>query len=124
MLSSLGATVKTVNMHEAKTHLSKLVAEAVAGEPFLIAKAGKPLVKVEVIDEKPEKTSRLGFMADQGHNWVVPEDFDTFMQDEIIEMFYGEGDGQKFAGLDFPFPEPGDEDQRLQRPAGWQKDKK
>ena len=113
--------MKTVNMHEAKTHLSKLVAAAVAGEPFLIAKAGKPLVKVEVIEEKPEeKLSRLGFLEGQ---WKVPENFDTFMQDEIIEMFYGEGDGQKFAGLDSPYPEPGDEDQRLQRPAGWEKGK-
>jgi prevent-host-death family protein len=114
--------VKTVNMHEAKTHLSKLVAEAVAGEPFLIAKAGKPLVKVEVIEDKPEeKPSRLGFLEGQ---WKVPEDFDTFMQDEILEMFYGEGNGQKFAGLDFPYPEPGDPDQRLRHPAGWQKGEK
>ena len=37
--------LKTVKMHEAKTHLSKLVAAAVAGEPFVIAKAGKPLVR-------------------------------------------------------------------------------
>ncbi len=114
--------MKTVNMHEAKTHLSKLVAGAVAGEPFLIAKAGKPLVKVELIQEEPkDKPSRLGFLEGQ---WKVPDNFDTFMQDEIIEMFYGEGDGQKFAGLDFPFPKPDDEDQRLQRPAGWEKDKK
>ena len=117
--------MKTVNMHEAKTHLSKLVAEAAAGQPFLIAKAGKPLVKVEVFNETPGKQPRrLGFMLDQGHTYRIPEDFNTFMQDEIIEMFEGEGDGQKFAGLDFPFPEPGDPDQRLQRPAGWQKDKK
>ena len=46
--------MKVVNMHEAKTHLSKLVAGAVAGEPFLIAKAGKPLVKVVPVEEKPQ----------------------------------------------------------------------
>jgi len=40
----------TVNMHEAKTQLSRLVAKAAAGEPFVIAKAGKPLVKVVALD--------------------------------------------------------------------------
>ena len=102
--------MKTVNMHEAKTHLSKLVAAAVAGEPFVIAKAGKPLVKVEPLEDKP-KPRRLGFLEGQ---FKVPDDLDTYMKDEIEEMFYGIGDGQKFAGLDFPSPKPGDPDQRLQ----------
>ncbi len=116
--------MKIVNMHEAKTHLSKLVAEAVAGEPFVIARAGKPLVKVEVIrDEPKDKPRRLGFMMDQGSTWKIPEDFNSLMQDEINEMFNGEGDGTKFAGLDFPYPEPDDDDQRMVRPAGWQKEK-
>ena len=43
--------MRTVNIHEAKTHLSRLLDEAVKGEPFIIAKAGKPLVKVTRIDE-------------------------------------------------------------------------
>ncbi len=102
--------MKVVNMHEAKTHLSKLVAGAVAGEPFLIAKAGKPLVKVVPVEE-PVKPRRLGFMEGQ---FKVPEDFNTSMQDEIIDMFCGVSDGQKFAGLDFPFPKPDDPDQRVQ----------
>ena len=38
--------MKTINIHEAKTHLSRLVDQVVNGEPFVIAKAGKPLVKV------------------------------------------------------------------------------
>lgn len=103
--------MKTVNMHEAKTHLSKLVAEAVAGEPFLIAKAGKPMVKVEVVQKEEPKLRRLGFLEGQ---CKLPDNFDTFMADDIDEMFHGVGDGQKFAGLDFPFPKPGDPDQRLQ----------
>ena len=104
--------MKTVNMHEAKTHLSKLVAEAVAGEPFLIAKAGKPLVKVMREEQEPKKPlRRLGFLEGQ---LQVPDDLDPSMQAEMEEMFYGVGDGQKFAGLDFPFPKPGDPDQRLQ----------
>ncbi len=104
--------MKTVNMHEAKTRLSKLVAEAVAGEPFLIAKAGKPLVKVEPIAEEP-KTRRLGFAV--GKMGPIPDEFfDPALDEEIAEMFYGIGDGQKFAGLDFPYPKPGDPDQRMQ----------
>lgn len=77
--------MKTVNMHEAKTHLSKLVAEAVAGEPFLIAKAGKPLVKVMPIEEKP-RVRRLGILEGQ---MSVPENFfDPKLDDEIAELFH------------------------------------
>ena len=56
--------MKSVNMHEAKTNLSRLVAEAAKGEAFVIAKAGKPLVKVVPLDAPaPRKMRRLGFMA-------------------------------------------------------------
>ena len=80
--------MKTVNMHEAKTHLSRLVDQAAGGEPFVIAKAGKPLVKVVPLDEATEpKKSRLGFLAGQ---ISVPDDFDTMGQEEIEKMFYGE----------------------------------
>ena len=41
--------MKTVNIHEAKTQLSKLVEAASKGEPFIIAKAGKPIVKVTAL---------------------------------------------------------------------------
>jgi prevent-host-death family protein len=76
--------MKTVNMHEAKTHLSKLVDLAAKGEPFIIAKAGKPMVKVTAILRKPPQ--RIGFMEGQ---FEVPDDFDTMFQKEIEEMFYG-----------------------------------
>ena len=52
----------TVNMHEAKTQLSRLVDQAVKGEPFVIAKAGKPMVKVAALDA-PTAPQRLGFMT-------------------------------------------------------------
>lgn len=79
--------MRTVNMHEAKTHLSRLVDRAAKGEPFIIAKAGKPLVKVVPLDAPPEREiKRLGFMPDL----EVPDDFDTMCQDEIEKMFYGE----------------------------------
>jgi prevent-host-death family protein len=81
--------MRTVNMHEAKTHLSRLVDRAAKGEPFIIAKAGKPLVKVVPLDAAPAgEIKRLGFMP--GIN--VPDDFDTMFQDEIEKMFYGEDD--------------------------------
>jgi prevent-host-death family protein len=77
----------TVNIHEAKTQLSKLVEQAVEGEPFIIAKAGKPLVKVTRL-ETPSGTQvrRLGFMAGQ---IIVPDDFDR-MGCEVIEKLFGE----------------------------------
>ena len=76
--------MKTVNMHDAKTNLSRLVAAAVAGEPFIIARAGKPLVKVEALEQPEAPASRLGFMAGK---IKVPDDFDTMFEDEIAEMF-------------------------------------
>ncbi len=79
--------MRTINIHEAKTHLSRLVEEAVAGEPFIIAKAGKPLVKVIPLNapEAPQ-VKRLGFMAGQ---ITVPDDFDTMGEADIIRMFNG-----------------------------------
>jgi len=79
--------MRTVNMHEAKTHLSRLVDRAAQGEPFIIAKSGKPLVKVVPLDapEKPE-VKRIGFLEGQ---FNIPDDFDTMFAEEIEEMFYG-----------------------------------
>ncbi|MCY4058564.1 MAG: type II toxin-antitoxin system prevent-host-death family antitoxin [Gammaproteobacteria bacterium] len=83
--------MRTVNMHQAKTHLSRLVGEAVDGEPFVIARAGKPLVRVTALDAKsPAKKSRLGFLDGQ---FEVPEDFDTMLADEIQAMFEGKYKG-------------------------------
>jgi prevent-host-death family protein len=77
----------TVNIHEAKTHLSRLIAKAAKGEPFIIAKAGKPMVKVTSIDApEPKKMRRIGFMKGQ---FKVPDDIKTMFKDEIEEMFYG-----------------------------------
>lgn len=82
--------MRTVNIHEAKTHLSRLVELAAKGEPFVIAKAGKPMVKVVPLDAPAEKKMRrLGFMDGQIE---VPDDFDRMGQEEIERMFYGEPD--------------------------------
>ena len=76
----------TVNIHEAKTHLSRLVAQAARGETVIIAKAGKPLVKLVPVDA-PAKRSRIGFMKGE---IKVPDDFDTMGQEEIEHLFYGQ----------------------------------
>jgi prevent-host-death family protein len=78
--------MQTVNIHEAKTYLSKLVEQAVNGEPFIIAKAGKPLVKVASISA-PKAKRRLGFMKGQ---FKVPKDFDQMGRKEIEAMFQGD----------------------------------
>jgi len=81
--------MKTVNIHEAKTHLSRLVDRAVEGEPFVIAKSGKPLVKVMALGAPdPGEAKRLGFLAGQ---ISVPDDFDQMGQAEIEAAFGGGG---------------------------------
>ena len=78
----------TVNIHEAKTHLSKLVERAANGEPFVIAKAGKPLVKVTALDTPTARqVRRLGFMAGE---IAVPDDFGRMGSVQIEELFGGD----------------------------------
>ncbi len=79
----MSADTLTVNIHEAKTHLSRLVDQAAKGRSFVIAKAGKPLVKVTALDA-PRAPRRLGFLA--GHI-EVPDDFNEMGADEIAERF-------------------------------------
>ena len=73
----------TINIHEAKTQLSKLVDQAVKGEAFVIAKAGKPLVRVAGLDS-PAAPQRLGFLDGE---IVVPKDFDRMGEAEIAALF-------------------------------------
>ena len=72
-----------VNIHEAKTHLSRLVDQAAAGDGFVIAKSGKPMVKVSAVDTPPEK-KRIGFLTGE---IAVPDDFDRMAQDDIAGLF-------------------------------------
>ncbi len=78
--------MRSVNIHEAKTQLSKLVDQAVDGDPFIIAKAGRPLVKVVPLDT-PKAARRLGFMED---TFQVPDDFDEMGKAEMESLFHGE----------------------------------
>jgi prevent-host-death family protein len=75
----------TYNIHEAKTHLSRLIELAAKGEPFVIAKAGKPMVKVMALDApEPPQMKRIGSMAGEIE---VPDDFDRMGSEEIERMF-------------------------------------
>ena len=81
-------SMKSINIHEAKTQLSRLVDQAASGKPFIIAKAGKPLVKVTPLDTPIGKqVRRLGFLAGQ---FSIPDDFDQMGGAEIERMFDGE----------------------------------
>jgi prevent-host-death family protein len=75
----------TANIHEAKTHLSRLVEQAASGETVIIAKAGKPLVKLVPVDA-PSAPRRIGFLDGQ---FKIPDDFDRMGSAEIEAMFYG-----------------------------------
>ena len=82
--------METVNIHKAKTNLSKLVDEAAKGKPFIIAKAGKPMVKVVPLDApEPKKKQRLGFLKKEQVS--IPDDFDTLYADEIVKLFENDG---------------------------------
>jgi prevent-host-death family protein len=82
------SAMRTVNIHEAKTHLSRLIDRAAKGESFVIAKSGKPMVKVVAIDTPAAaETRRVGFMAGQ---FSVPEDFDRMAGEEIENIFGGD----------------------------------
>lgn len=74
--------MKTVNIHEAKTHLSRLLEGVANGESFVIAKSGKPVAKVTPVLEKSPQ--RIGFMKGQ---FEVPDDFNSLFAEEIRSMF-------------------------------------
>ena len=75
--------MKSVNLHEAKNHLSQLVARAAEGEAFIITKAGKPVARVIAYDSPEEgQQKRIGFMAGE---FTVPDDFDRMGENETAD---------------------------------------
>jgi prevent-host-death family protein len=79
-----------VNIHEAKTHLSRLLQRVAKGGSVMIAKAGKPIAQlVPAGAQQPVKAQRLGFMTGQV---TVPDDFDR-MGEQQIEALFGGGQG-------------------------------
>ena len=79
--------MKQVNIHDAKTHLSRLVAEAVEGRPFVIAKAGQPMVEVRAVPASGGVAGRIGFLAPSGTQARV-KDIDA---EGIQHLFEGNG---------------------------------
>lgn len=81
--------MRTIEIHEAKRHLPRLVQEVADGDPFVITRDGRPLVKVVSVETpEPAEARRTGFMADE---ISVPPDFDGMGSTEIEAMFDGEG---------------------------------
>jgi prevent-host-death family protein len=79
--------MKTVNIHEAKTHLSKLLEQVAKGESFVIAKSGKPIAKLTPLGAPVgNQARRTGFMKGQ---ISVPDDFDRMGSKEIEQVFGG-----------------------------------
>lgn len=78
--------MRQVNIHEAKTNLSRLIERAVNGEPFVIAKSGKPMVTVSAYAPPFDPAKRLGFLKSE---LEVPDDFDSMGSEEILAMFDG-----------------------------------
>ena len=76
----------TVNMHAAKTHLSRLVEKAAAGEEIIIAKAGVPVARLTALKPATPKKRVLGMFKGQLN---VPDDFDAPLPDDILDMFEG-----------------------------------
>ncbi len=78
--------MQTVNIHEAKTHFSRLVDEAAAGEEIIIAKAGKPMAKLVPLEAPKKHGVRVGSLVGMG---TVPDDFDDPLPDEVLAAFEG-----------------------------------
>ncbi len=77
--------MQTVNIHAAKTHLSRLVDAAANGEEIVIARAGKPVARLVPL-AAPKKKRVLGTMAGM---FNMPDDFDTPLPDDLLDLFEG-----------------------------------
>jgi prevent-host-death family protein len=77
--------MKTVNIHAAKTHLSRLVEDVAAGEEVIIAKHGKPMVRLVPLDAAAKKRV-LGRLAGKIR---IPDDFDDPLPDDMLKSFLG-----------------------------------
>ncbi|MFQ5773567.1 MAG: type II toxin-antitoxin system Phd/YefM family antitoxin [Kiloniellaceae bacterium] len=75
--------MKTVNIHEAKTHLSRLVDEAASGEEIVIARSGKPVARLIRL-EQPSRTRKPGRL--KGKIWIA-DDFDAPLPPDLARDF-------------------------------------
>jgi len=86
--------MKTYNIHEAKTHFSKLVRDAMAGEEIVIAKAGVPILRLDKIE--PQSDERI-FGSLKRHKFTMPTDEEWKRMDEEIAKDMYDGIERKFA---------------------------
>jgi prevent-host-death family protein len=77
--------VTIINIHEAKTHLSRIVEEVAAGAEVIIAKAGRPVARLVPL-EPAVKTKRLGLLKGA---FEIPDDFDAPLPSRLLEAFEG-----------------------------------
>ena len=77
--------MQTVNIHEAKTHLSRLLEQVAGGEEIIIAKAGKAIARLVPLDAAPKKR-QLGLLKGKLN---VPDDFDAPLTDDDLALFEG-----------------------------------
>jgi prevent-host-death family protein len=77
---------RTVNIHEAKTHLSRLVEEASKGGEVIIAKAGKPIARLLPVQVVTTRRT-LGVLAGK---FIVPPDFDAPLPTQVLDEFEGD----------------------------------
>jgi prevent-host-death family protein len=75
-----------VNIHEAKTHFSRLLQKVAAGEEVVIARAGVPIARLVAVEPKKAQTRPLGM--DEGRIWIA-DDFDAPLPDDLLKAFYG-----------------------------------
>jgi prevent-host-death family protein len=75
-----------VNIHQAKTHFSRLLQRVAAGEEVVIARAGVPVARLVAVEPKKGKTRPLGM--DEGRIWIA-DDFDAPLPDDLLKEFYG-----------------------------------
>lgn len=86
---SMGWAMRQINIHEAKTHLSRLVEQAAEGEVVVVAKAGKPIAKLTALSAvEPKAMRRTGFLRGA---ITTPDDFDSMGGDQILALFGVDG---------------------------------
>ncbi len=78
--------MRIVNVHEAKTHLSRLLDAVAKGEEVVIAKSGRPVARVIPIEQRPRKPGRLKGRIRIG------KDFDAPLPAPLAEAFRGDSD--------------------------------
>jgi len=74
---------KSINIHEAKTHLSRIVDEVAAGQEFILAKAGRAMARIVPLEPKPQKKKFGGLKG----RFTVPADFNASLTEDELAGF-------------------------------------